>query len=153
MYNSHNKNREKRNNRRNKTTKLGKYYKTWREGKLKISRNIGSRHYQTSIDKRKKIRKEYLRRTRKLLETRINWRNLMKRKNIWAVSLVRYSEPLFKWIKEELRQMYQRTSKLMMMHMTLQPRDDTDKLYVSRKEERGLISMCRCINTRIWGRH
>ena len=40
-----------------------------------------------------KIQKEYLRRTRKLLETKLNSRNLIKRINTWAVSLVRYSGP------------------------------------------------------------
>ena len=39
------------------------------------------------------IRKEYLRRTRKLLETKVSSRNLIKGKNTWAVPLVRYSGP------------------------------------------------------------
>ena len=38
-----------------------------------------------------KIQKEYLRRTRKLLEKKLNSRNLIKRINTWAVHLVRYS--------------------------------------------------------------
>ena len=37
------------------------------------------------------IKKEYLRRTRKLLETKLYSKNLIKGINIWAVSLVRYS--------------------------------------------------------------
>ena len=36
-------------------------------------------------------RKEYLRRTRKLLETKLSSRNLIKGINTWAVPLVRYS--------------------------------------------------------------
>ncbi len=39
------------------------------------------------------IRKEYLRKTRKLLETKFSNRNLIKGINTWAVPLVRYSEP------------------------------------------------------------
>ena len=39
------------------------------------------------------IRKEYLRRTRKLLETKPSSRNLLKGINTWAVPLVRYSGP------------------------------------------------------------
>ena len=42
------------------------------------------------------IRKEYLRRTRKLLETKLSSRNLMKGINTWAVPLVRYSGPFLK---------------------------------------------------------
>ena len=51
-----------------------------------------------------KISKEYLRRTRKLLETKLSCRNLMKRINTWAVPLVRYSGPFLKWTKDELKQ-------------------------------------------------
>ena len=88
------------------------------------------------------IRKEYLRRTRKLLETKLSSRNLIKGINTWAVPLVRYSGPFLKWTREELKQMDQRTRKLMTMHKALHPRDDVDRLYVSRKVGgRGLASI------------
>ena len=61
------------------------------------------------------IRKEYLRRTRILLETKLFSRNLIKGINTWAVPLVRYSGPFLKWIREEIKQMDQRTRKLMTM--------------------------------------
>ena len=65
-----------------------------------------------------------------------------QRKKTWAVTLVRYSGPFLKWTREELKQMDQRTRKLMTMHKALHPRDDVDRLYVSRKEgERGLASI------------
>ena len=84
-----------------------------------------------------KIRKEFLRRTRKLLETKLSSRNLIKRINTWAVPLVRYSGPFFKWTRDELKQMDQRTRKLITMHKALHPRDD-----VSRKEGgRGIASI------------
>ena len=57
------------------------------------------------------IRKEYLRRTRKLLETKLSSRNLIKGINIWAVSLVRYSGPFLKCTREELKQMDQKQEK------------------------------------------
>ena len=88
------------------------------------------------------IRKEYLRRTRKLLETKLYSRNLIKGINTWAVPLVRYSGPFLKWTREELKQMDQRTRKLITIHKALHPRDDVDRLYVSRKGgERGLASI------------
>ena len=87
-------------------------------------------------------RKEYLRRTRKLLETKLSSRNLIKGINTWAVSLVRYSGPFLKWTRDELKQMNQRTRKLMTIHKALHPRDDVDRLNVSRKERgRGLASI------------
>ena len=88
------------------------------------------------------IRKEYPRRTRKLLETKLSSRNLMKGINTWDVPLVRYSGPFLKWTREELKQMDQMTRKQMTMHKALHLRDDVDRLYVSRKEgERGLASI------------
>ena len=94
------------------------------------------------VEMKDKIRKEYLRRRRKLLETKLSVRNLIKGINTWAVPLVRYSGPFLKWTREELKQMDQRTRKLMTMHKALHPRDDVDRLYVSRKEGgRGLASI------------
>ena len=46
-------------------------------------------------------RKEYLRRTRKLLETKLSSRNLIKGINTWAVPQVRFSGPFLKWTKEQ----------------------------------------------------
>ena len=85
------------------------------------------------VEMKDKIRKEYLRRTRKLLETKLSSRNLIKGINTWTVPLVRYSGPFLKWTRDELKQMDQRTRKLMTMHKALYPRDDIDRVYVSRK--------------------
>ena len=94
------------------------------------------------VEMKNKIQKEYLWRTRKLLETKLSCRNLIKGTNTWAVSLVRYSGPFLKWIRDELKQMNQRTRKPMTMHKALHPRDDIDRLYVSRKQGgRGLASI------------
>ena len=85
------------------------------------------------------IRKEYLRRTRRLLEIKLSSRHLIKGINTWAVPLVRYSGP---FLREELKQMDQRTRKLMTMYKALHPIEDVDRLYVSRKEGgRGLASI------------
>ena len=89
-----------------------------------------------------KIQKEYLKRTRKLLETKLSCRNLIKGINTRAAPLVRYSGPFLKWTIDELKQIDQRTRKLMTMHKALHPRDVVDRLYVSRKEgRRGLASI------------
>ena len=94
------------------------------------------------VEMKDKIRKEYLRRTRKLLETKLSCRNLIKGINTWALPLVRYSGPFLKWNRDELKQMDQRTRKLMTMHKALHPRDDVSRLYVSRKEVgRGLANI------------
>ena len=57
------------------------------------------------------------------------------------VPLVRYTGPFLKWTRDELKQMDQRRRKFMTMHKALHPRNDIDRLYVSRKERgRGLAS-------------
>ena len=102
------------------------------------------------VEMKNKIQKEYLRRTRKLLETKLSSRNLIKGINTWAVPLVRYSGPFLKWTREELEQMAQRTRKLLTMHKALHPRDDVDRLYVPRKEgRRGLASIEDSFDTSI----
>ena len=86
------------------------------------------------VEMKEKIKKEYIRRTRKLLETKLCSRNLINGINTWAVSLVRYFGPFLKCTREELKQMDQRTRKLLTLHKALHPKDDVDRLYVSKKE-------------------
>ena len=90
------------------------------------------------VEMKDKIQKEYLRRTRKLLDSR----NLIIGINTWAVPLVRYSGPFPKLTRDKLKQIDQRTRKLMKIHEALRSRDDVDRLYASRKEGgRGLASI------------
>ena len=94
------------------------------------------------MEMKDKIQKEYYRRTRKLLETKLSCRNLIKGINTWVVTLVRYSGPFLKWTWDELKQKDQRTRKLMTMKKALHPWDNVDRLYVSRKKRgSGLASI------------
>ena len=94
------------------------------------------------VEMKNKIQKEYLSRTRKLIETKLNCRNIIIGMNTWAVPHVRCSGPFLKWTRDELKQMDQRTRKLMTTHKALHPRDDVYRLYASRKEGgRGLASI------------
>ena len=49
--------------------------------------------------------------------------------------LVNNLGPFLKWTSDELKHMDQRTRKIMTMHKALHPRDEVDRLHVSRKEE------------------
>ena len=93
---------------------------------------IGSGHCQTIGDERK-IRKEYFLRTRKILESKLCGRDLIKRMNTRTVLLIWFSGPYFKLTREKRRKINQRTRKLRTVHEALVPRDDKDRLYVSRK--------------------
>ena len=64
---------------------------------------------------KEKNKKECIRRTGKLLKTKLYSRNLIKGINKWALLLVRYSGPYLKWTREELKQMDQGTRKVMTM--------------------------------------
>ena len=100
------------------------------------------------IEMKDKIQKEYLWRIRKLLETKLSTKNLIKGINTWDVTLVIYSKLFLKWTRDELRKMDQRTRKLMTMHKALHPRDDVDRLYIRRKEGgRGLASIKDSVDT------
>ena len=91
---------------------------------------------------KEKKKKEYLRRTRKLPETKLSSRNLIKGMHTWAVTLVRYSGPILK-LTRELKQPDQKTRKLITIH-------DVDRLYVSRKEGgRGLACIKDSIDASI----
>ena len=52
------------------------------------------------VQMKDKIRKEYLRRTQKVLETKLSRRSLVKGINTWDVPLVRYSGAFLKWTRK-----------------------------------------------------
>ena len=60
---------------------------------------------------KEKIKKEYLKRTRKLLESKLHSKNLIKGINNWAGSITRHSGSFVKGMREELKQMDLRTRK------------------------------------------
>ena len=99
----------------------------------------------------KKIREKYPRRIRKLLETKLCSRNLIKSINTLAVALVRYSGSISKWTREELWQMDKNTRKLMTMYEALNPRDDKDKLFMLREKWWELASPQYYIDASIQG--
>ena len=53
-----------------------------------------------------------------MLEKKHNSRKLIKGMNTWAAPLVRYPRPFLKWTRDELKQIDQRTRKLMNMTLT-----------------------------------
>ena len=88
------------------------------------------------------ITKEYKRRVRKVLETKLNGENMIKGINIWAVSLIRYSAAFLDWTKEEKQGIDRKTRKLITMHRGLHPKSNTNRIYIPRKEGgRGLLSI------------
>ena len=91
---------------------------------------------------KEEVGREYKRRVRKILETKLNGGNLIKGINTWAISLLRYSAAFLDWTKAEVEQLDRRTRKLMTMHNALHPKSNVDRLYLPRKDGgRGLLGV------------
>ena len=91
------------------------------------------------------VSKEYIRRLRRVLKSKLNSGNLVRGVNTWAVSLLRYSPELVSWRKSELQAVDRKTRKLFTIYGALQPKSDVDRLHIPRKEGgRGLISIEDC---------
>ena len=86
MCHANNEKRKTTNDGRNRTIKSRKNQNTRTKGNLQVLGNTGSGPHQTSGDERKKIK--YLRRTRKLLETKLYCKNFNKVINTWAALLL-----------------------------------------------------------------
>ena len=98
------------------------------------------------------VSKEYVRRLRKILKSKLNGGNLVRGVNTWAISLLRYSAAFVSWRKSELQAIDRKTRKLLTIYGALHPKSDVDRLYIPRKEGgRGLISIEDCVELAIRG--
>ena len=98
------------------------------------------------------VSKEYIRRLRKVLKSKLNGGNLVRGVNTWAVSLLRYSAAFVSWRKSELQAIDRKTRKLFTIYGPLHPKSDVDRLYIPRKEGgRGLIFIEDCVELAIRG--
>ena len=68
------------------------------------------------------VSKEYIRRLRKVLNSKLNGGNLVRRVNTWAVSLLRYSAAFVSWRKSELQAIGRETRKLLTIYGALHPK-------------------------------
>ena len=75
------------------------------------------------------VSKEYIRRIRKVLKSKLNGGNLVRGVNTWAVSLLRYSAAFVSWRKSELQAVDRKTRKLFTIYGALHPKSDADRLY------------------------
>ena len=83
-------------------------------------------------DTKQSISKEYWRRIRKILKSKLNGGNIMSAINSRAVSLVRYGACITRWSKNKLRALDRKTRKLLTIYRSLHPQADVDRLYVKR---------------------
>ena len=101
-------------------------------------------------DMKEALSKEYLRRIRKILKSKLNSGNLGSAINARAVSLIRYGAGIICWSKEELRNLDRKTRKLLSVYRSLHPQADVVRLYVKRSQGgRGLLSVEDCVNIEV----
>ena len=95
---------------------------------------------------KKKITKEYKRRQRLILKSKLNGINKETAINTWAVAIFRYEAGVIQWKAGELKDLDIKSRKTMTIYGGLHPKSDVDRLNVKRKEGgRGLITVERCI--------
>ena len=93
-----------------------------------------------------KVKKEYLRRLKLVLKSKLNGRNKIYAINTWAVALIRYGGGVLDWRKNELQMLDRKTRKTMTIYGALHPKSDVDRLYLKRKYGgRGLIGCESCV--------
>ena len=130
----------------------GKVIKSLQEGES--YKYLGILEADKFLEERMKLNvsKEYIRRLRKVLKSKLNGGNLVHGVNAWAVSLLRYSAAFVSWRKSELEAIDRKTRKLFTIYGALHPKSNVDRLYIPRKEGgRGLISIKDCVKLAIRG--
>ena len=88
-----------------------------------------------------RLSKEYVRRVKKVIRSKLNGGNMVRVINSWAVSLLRYSGGVVRWTKVELMNLDRKTRKLLIIQDALHARADGSCLYLMRsvvkKEDEG----------------
>ena len=89
-----------------------------------------------------KIIREYFRRLKLLLKSKLHSGNLIKTINMWAVAVVRYSAGVVGWTAKELKGIDIKARKRMTLAGVFQLRSSVDRLYVRRgRGGRGLTGV------------
>lgn len=115
---------------------------------LGVDENADIQHDQMKA----KVKKEYYRRTRLILSSKLNSKNKINAINTLAIPVPSYSFGILNWKRDEIQEMDRRTRKLLTMHGMHHPRADADRIYIKRKNGgRGLIELQDAYETAVVG--
>ena len=104
------------------------------------------------IEIKHKVKKEYYRRARKVLETKLNSDNVFNAINTWTVSVVWYSAAFLGYSRHKLEKIDKKIRKLLTIQTGFHPKGNVDRLYLSRSDsDRGLIGVQDTVETAILG--
>ena len=99
-----------------------------------------------------KVSKEYFRRLKKVLKSKLNGGYLVQGVNNLPVSPLRYSAAFISRRKCELQSIDRKTRKLFTIYGRLHPKSDVDRLYIPRKDGgKGLIAIEDCVELAVRG--
>ena len=100
-----------------------------------------------------KVKKEYCRRVRKVLETNLNNRIIFKAINTWAISVLMYSAAAFLgWLRLQLEEIDRRVGKMLTINDGFYHKSNVDWLHLSRSEgSRGLIGVQDTVGATLLG--
>ena len=76
------------------------------------------------------IKKEYIRRVRNIIKSKLNGGNIISVINSIAVFIVRYGLRIISYTKMELEELDWKTRKLMAMYGAQHPKTDLNRLYL-----------------------
>ena len=98
---------------------------------------IRGRHDTCQEKMKDKVLKEYYKRVRAVLNSKLNGGNVTNAINIWAVATVLYGTGIIIWNKGELDKIERQKRKLLNMHRCLHPRSSVDRSYQELREAEG----------------
>ena len=107
----------------------GKLIKSLQEGESYKYLGILEAHRFLEEKMKLIVSKEYIRRLREILKSKLNGGNLVRGVNTWAVSLLRYSAAFVSWRKGELQAIDSKTRKFFAIYGALHPTSDVDIRY------------------------
>ena len=79
-------------------------------------------------NEKEKLKKEYLRRLRLVLGTKLSTKNKIQAIGSLTVPVLRYSFGIVNWHQEELQKVDRKTNKLLTIHGQHHPKADVDRL-------------------------
>ena len=94
------------------------------------------------MNEKEKLKKEYLRRLRLVLDTELSAKNKIQAIGSLAVPVFRYSFGIVDWCQEELQTLGRKRRKLLTIHGQHHPKADVDRLHIPRIQGgRGLLQL------------
>jgi hypothetical protein len=96
------------------------------------------------------LKKEYTRRLRIVLKSKLNAKNTITVIGALAVPVLRYSFGIINWRFEEIRKIDRKTKRVLTLYKMHNPKADIDRPYVKRTEEgRGPLQIKATYRTEI----